>query len=602
MGNFSYGDWSKNEIKWASVSTRVDELNPNEQEYICHCNDRPRKIEGNRIVRVEEKIPHVHWDRVAWEYGPAPLCMSGGFGSAKTFALCLKALYLSDLYPKNRGVIARKVAKELALTTQKTFFKLCPPSAYDPKLGGRRSDQEGTLRLAGSESEIIWLHLEHDDVDKVVRGLEVNWFLIDQAEEVSEEIFTTLMGRLGRWDQAEVPERVLMKYGGLDKWPWKNPETGRPIPPIYSMIACNPEVESHWIYQRFHPESTSWKEQYSQLGYRMLKLASFENKFLPDQNVQEMLNNDITWQRRFFYGEWGIPEGQIHNIRPESMVPGTHALAEFVKTKGTLHRTLDHGDSAPTCCGWWSVLQSGDYIGYREYYKANLLVSDHRKNLTNLSQQERYQTSLADPSMFYKTMQKYGGRWSFSDEYSDRNPNHGFDPETAIDWQAADNDEMGTRNYISELLRPQGTGQIYKGAIPRTYGNMTIQPGDEIPRVHPFTGEYGYWPRLWFLMKSEDLPEGIDWIVRHTKQQRRERIGTELGKPVFSDERDKGVPDHGYDVLRYFASSRAPVPNIPAKRYSSNSFFGRRDEILKFKRNHPKWGKWSNKRQEVVYG
>jgi len=587
-------DWNTKQHSWASVSTRIDELLPAERaEYTCTCHDKARIIREGKIERVEG--PHVHWDRLAWEYGPAPLCVSGGFGSAKTFALCLKALYLSDRYPKNRGVIARKVAKELALTTQRTFFKLCPASAYDPKYGGRRSDQEGILRLAGSQSEIVWLHLEHDDIDKVLRGLEINWFIIDQAEEVSEEVFTTLKARLGRWDQAEVPEDLMLEYGGSDQWPWRNPETGKAIPPVYSMLACNPDVESHWIYQRFHPESPSFRETYAKQQYRMLKMASFENKFLPDQNVQEMLNNDATWQRRFFFGEWGIPEGQIHNIRPESLVPGTNALAEYVKLRGTLHRTLDHGDSSATCCAWWAVLPSGDSVCYREYYQPDRLVSYHREQITRMGGHEKFQTSLADPSMFYKTMQKYGGRWSFSDEYADRDRNHGFDPDNAIDWQPADNDELGTRNYINELLRPQGAGTIYRGLEPRQYGNMTIQPGEQVPRIHPLTGEYGYWPRLYFLMKSEDLPDGCDWIVRHTKQQRRERIGTELGKPIFSDERDTKVPDHAYDVLRYFASSRAPAPTIPVPKYGKNTFFGKRDELLKFKKSHG----WQKK--EAVY-
>ena len=369
--------------------------------------------------------------------------------NSKTYALCLKALYLSDRYPKNRGVIARKVAKELGLTTQSTFFKLCPPAAYDPAYGGRRADSENYLRLAHSGSEILWLHLEDQDIDKVFRGLEINWFILDQAEEIAEDIFDTLLTRLGRWDQAEVTAEVLASHETRNRrkslartwgyegqrwntWPWRNPVTGRANPPSYAMIACNPDAETHWIYKRFHPESSDWQETYSKLGYRMISMPSHENKFLPQQNLEEMKRKDATWVRRFVNAEWGIPEGQIHDVKPESVIPGTRAIVEYLKARCRLHRTLDHGDASPTCCAWWAVDRQGDVFCYREYYKPNLLVSEHRKNIWEMSRpggmDEKYTSNLADPSMFYKTMQKYGGRWSFSDDYADRNPKHGFDP------------------------------------------------------------------------------------------------------------------------------------------------------------------------------
>ena len=62
-------------------------------------------------------------------------------GAGKTYALCHKALWVSDAFPRNRGVIFRRVAKELRQTTMATFFKICPPDFYTH--GGRRNDQDG---------------------------------------------------------------------------------------------------------------------------------------------------------------------------------------------------------------------------------------------------------------------------------------------------------------------------------------------------------------------------------------------------------------------------------------------------------------------------
>lgn len=522
--------------------------------------------------------------REAFEYPPLPLCCSGGFGASKTYALCLKALWLSDTFPKNRGVIGRKVAKELNLTTQSTFFKICPPAAYDPQFGGRRADSENYLRLAHSGSEILWLHLDDQDVDKVIRGLEINWFLLDQAEEIEESIFDTLMTRLGRWDQAVVPPEIIESVGGIDRWAWKNAATGRPIPPSYPMIACNPDAETHWIWRRFHPDSKDWKERYSKDGYKMISMPSYENKFLPRANLEEMMRRDPTWVRRFVHAEWGIPEGAIHNIRKESIVPGTRAIVDFVRNRCRLHRALDHGDAAPTCCLWWANDQAGNLFFYREYYRPNALVSEHRREITRLSTDEKFVSNLADPSMFFKTQQKNGGRCSFADDYEDRFPSHGFDPTNAIYWSPADNDELGTRNLINEYLRLQGTGELHRGQEPKQFGEIWVQPGEEIPRVHPLTGKYGYWPRLFFIEKSEEWAEGCEHSIQQTRAQRRVQIGSEMGQPIFCDDRDETITDHAYDPVRYAVASRAATPTAKSAKYGKKSFFGQRDALLAWKK------------------
>jgi len=107
-------------------------------------------------------------------YGPYPQCASGGFGSAKTWGFCLKVLWMSLAFPRNRGVIARKVHKELVQTTMKTFFKICPPHLYMD--GGRRSDSEQILVL-NNGSEILWAHLDNPETENIIRGIEINWFL-----------------------------------------------------------------------------------------------------------------------------------------------------------------------------------------------------------------------------------------------------------------------------------------------------------------------------------------------------------------------------------------------------------------------------------------
>jgi hypothetical protein len=58
----------------------------------------------------------------------------------------------------------------------------------------------------------------------------------------------------------------------------------------------------------------------------------------------------------------------------------------------------------------------------------------------------------------------------------------------------------------------------------------------------------------------------VQHILSETRAQRRVKIGTDLGKPIFSDERDPGIVDHGYDVLRYAIAARPSVPTTKSKR------------------------------------
>lgn len=506
----------------------------------------------------------------AWKYGPYPLCLSGGYGAGKSVIACRKILRLCDAFPGYRVVIARRRWVHLKETTMSTFFKVCPPILYDR---GRRSDTDKTLDL-NNGSRIMWMHLEDDaEVANVIPGLEINAFFIDQAEEVQEEIYDKLSGRLGRWDRAEVPQAILDLEARRGKeWKWLTTE-GKPMPPSYAIIACNPDHELHWIYRRFHPDSIERMEKripeiddktrqptgnalsYADLGYKMIQMPSTGNRFLPKSNLNQLLAQDESFKRRFVRGEWGIPEGTIHDPHPSSFVPGTPDLLQWILATCTLHRTMDYGDSSPTAVLWWGVDGNGNVICYREYYQPNKLISDHRKEVAALSENERYQFQLADPSIFVKMQAAKGGRWCVADEWSDQK----VSPQSAVFWQPADNNELGTRNRINEYLR--------------------FDPN----RINPFTKKAGS-PRLFFLTKNEEYRQGAFFAVREMRAQRREKIGADLGKPVFSDDRDERVPDHAYDCLRYFIASRPPVALEAGPGLNPMSFKAVHDNLKKFQR------------------
>ena len=146
-------------------------------------------------------------------------CFSGGYGNGKSYAASLKALLLLTTFAKYRIAICRYSTVDLKRSTMSTFFKICPPELYDPKEGGNRADSLNYLKLING-SEVFWMHLDDAD-ENTVRGLEVNSVIIDQAEEISENMYNHLSARVGRWDIAEVPEAMLEANPA---WP-RNSET-----------------------------------------------------------------------------------------------------------------------------------------------------------------------------------------------------------------------------------------------------------------------------------------------------------------------------------------------------------------------------------------
>lgn len=530
----------------------------------------------------------------AFRYGPAPMLLHGSYNSAKTVTFCLKMLVIADMYPGYRWAVGRKVWDELRKTTMSSFFKFCKRSMWEPH--GRRSDAEKVLEL-NNGSTFLWMHLDDPDTLTVVGGLEINGFCLDQMEELEEEIFTKLLSRLGRWDQVTVPQALIDDYSAKNNgapWPWIHDVTKKAMPPSYALCTANPDYALHWMYSRFDEDDPGhWEKRitvekeprvlpdgrvvpvgdkisYHDIGYKMIGLSAYDNKYATRQSLQEMESQDESWKHRYLWGKKGIPEGQIHDVRADSILEPTAAVLSYIEHSCTLHRSMDHGDSAPTAVGWWAVDSEGNIFCIREYYQPNKLISEHRKAIHGLSRHEKYRLQLADPSIFAPSMQKHLQRWSVAQEYADCS---NFPAETAIFWEKGDNDEFGTRNRISEYLKPSGIWQFRAG-----------EPV-EVPRIHPITKEKGLWPRLFFLKKTQDYPNGCDQVLRQLQSARRMKVGTDNGKPIFCDDRDPKIPDHAYDFLRYFMAAQPPLPHSVPKRYSANSFMGRRDEMIRMRKN-----------------
>lgn len=482
------------------------------------------------------------------------ILFNSGYGAGKTFVACFKLLLLLLKFPNSRAVIGRLKYTDLMKTTAQTFFQICPPQLYSTESGGARADGRGYLKLING-SEIYFMHFDTQDLTSI-KSLEINFLLLDQAEEITESVYLALDARLGRKADAEVPPDLLKEN---PNWPI-NEHTGRPMVPVYSFILINPpdEGELHYLIQRFHPDSDEWKIKWSATNDYVWS-SSRDNKALPKENLENMLTRDPEWVERYVDGKIGQGEGAIHRINSSSILEiGIDITHEFIQTilkRGALSRILDHGATAPTCCLWFASYK-GFHFCYREYYLDDKTISVHRKNINDLSAGEYYSYNIADPSIFKKSGEKYGGFWTVADEYLDSSEEFRGNP--PIVWNPADNNEFATRNRINEYL-------LFDKDL-----------------RHPITGLLGS-PRIFFIKSNPQLNLGCFHAIRQLKAQKKLLLDTINGKNIYSDDRDDKVIDHAYDCIRYYCASHLKNNDIEIRKPSERSFFGLRNRIKALK-------------------
>ena len=464
--------------------------------------------------------------RKFFEWGPSPVMLMAGVGSGKSFVGILKMLYLLDLYPGSRGMIARQRFQQLKKTTSATLWKLLAKDHI-----ARRNDNEGTLTLTNG-SQLLLMHLDGTDSINNLKSLELNFAFVDQAEDISAEAWDTLYERIGRWSGA------VMRGGWPKQWPYKN-RLGENVPPRYLFGNCySPGYES-WITARFWEHGIE-RERYQKQGYQVFTGSTRDNLALSEDYVQSRLEMGSEYVRRFVDAtDWGAKEGRIFEINPQSIVEPTSELLYKIKHLMRLHRVLDHGEAVPSTCLWYATDENENVYYYREYGEADKLVSDHRAAIFELSKDDwpagappNYYSNYADPAIFAKNRGRSvnsAPTYSVADEYAERRI---IDPRTAISWRPANNDEAMTINRVREYLR----------ADPR--------------HRNPITGKLGA-PRAYFLRRTPEYLFGCHEVLTDIRAAKRVEVGVAPdGSKLYGDDRDERVRDHYLDGVRYSIGMR----------------------------------------------
>ena len=281
----------------------------------------------------------------------------GGIGSGKSVIGCTT---LRDMAIQEAGdyLICRQFMPELKTTTYKTFIELVPPELI---IEHRIADAHLKIRAINGVSNIFFRPLEEPDK---FRSMNLNAFLIDEANQVSEEAFTLLQGRLrGR--------------------AWKK-----------GLLVSNPNGHD-WVYRWFFKKD-HFKTQEAKDRFHLVRAPSTENVHLPEgylSTLKESWSDDRI--KREIEGSFDAFEGAVYSEfrRDVHVIKPFKIPDEWPKFIG-----IDHGYRNPSAWIWCAIGPDSEVYAYREYYQSEKLIHEIVAETLKLCKGEVIQRAYIDPS------------------------------------------------------------------------------------------------------------------------------------------------------------------------------------------------------------
>jgi hypothetical protein len=200
----------------------------------------------------------------------------GAIKGAKTYGMFLLALLAQLKYPGIRMVFVRKDMPTIQRNAYPTWDKIHPANVIDD----RRRDNVNPRVLFENKSELIFFG-ENYDSDKDLnrwRGLDVNWFLLDEVNELSEASFYKAIERSG-------------------SYVFENSNT----PPPLIVATCNPA--QNWSKELIY---NKWKTNTLPEGWLYIPATIYDNPYLPTEYLEGLKLLPKYQYEVFVNGNWEI--------------------------------------------------------------------------------------------------------------------------------------------------------------------------------------------------------------------------------------------------------------------------------------------------------
>ena len=135
------------------------------------------------------------------------IAYGGAIRGGKTYGTLGVLVTLSIIYPGSKWAVFRKDNQKLKETTIPSLEKIIGNS---PNWKWNRSSPTFVEHKNGSKIMFMDENIERDPELNGLLGLEINGAVLEQAEELSIKLYTTIKSRLGSWIIPRMPKPLLL--------------------------------------------------------------------------------------------------------------------------------------------------------------------------------------------------------------------------------------------------------------------------------------------------------------------------------------------------------------------------------------------------------
>lgn len=227
------------------------------------------------------------------------LCYGGAIRGGKSYGVMAIIFTLCKLFPGSRWAIVRKDLPTLKRTIFPTFEKLRPQGFIGPIQDTR---QDGLSAKCANGSVILFFpeSLKDDPDYSRWKGLEVNGFWLEQAEELAHSTWHWALQRAGSWI---IP---ISRH---------NPQPVQPTP--YILLTTNPTA--NWVKRDFY---TPWKQGQLRAPYYYIPATVLDNPHLPQAYLDSLELLPERDYKVYVMGDWDELEGAAL----EELNPNIHII------------------------------------------------------------------------------------------------------------------------------------------------------------------------------------------------------------------------------------------------------------------------------------
>lgn len=211
------------------------------------------------------------------------LLYGGAVGGGKSYVTIAIIILLCKMFPGSRWAIVRKDLPTIKRNVIPTFNKIAPRPFC-----GDVNKTDWTVKCTNG-SEILFFPESITDDPELDRwkGLEVNGFVFEEANECQQKTFNKGIERAGRWN---IPALKIQ-------------------PPILIMLTCNPSQS--WVKEVFY---NPWAAGKLEAPYFYLPAMMTDNPHLRPDYIESLKVLPDALYRQFVLGDWNVSEDPMQII------------------------------------------------------------------------------------------------------------------------------------------------------------------------------------------------------------------------------------------------------------------------------------------------